>query len=71
MTKIIKITKCFEECPHCIGPNYNKKRKTMQFSCDETGDWLDNVDIIPDSCELVEWHEFYTKQKLSEKEKGK
>ena len=50
--KIIKITKCFDECPYCTGPDYNKKTKTWQYTCQEIPEWLDNEDVIPGWCPL-------------------
>jgi hypothetical protein len=53
--KIIKITKCFDECPHCTGPDYNNsdpKKATFQYTCQEIPDWIEDEDTIPDWCPL-------------------
>lgn len=50
--KIIEINKCFEECPHCTGPDWNKDTKKMMFTCQEYIRWIENADSIPDWCPL-------------------
>jgi hypothetical protein len=50
--KVIKITKCFDECPHCTGPDLNRKTGVWRYTCQEIPEWLDNEDIIPDWCPL-------------------
>lgn len=52
--KIIKIDKCFDNCPHCTGPDYNKEKSRMMFTCQEIPEWIDNEDTIPDWCPLIE-----------------
>ena len=50
--KIIKINKCFDDCPHCTGPDYNRKNKLFMYTCQEIPEWIENEDIIPDWCPL-------------------
>ena len=52
--KIIKIKKCFDDCPHCTGPDYNKDKKLYQYTCQEVPDWIEDEAYIPDWCPLVD-----------------
>ena len=52
--KIIEINKCFDECPHCIGPDWNRQKRKMMFTCQEIPAWIDDVDNIPGWCPLPE-----------------
>ncbi|MCP4579814.1 MAG: hypothetical protein GY846_26385 [Deltaproteobacteria bacterium] len=52
MSKIIKIKKCTDDCPHCTGPDWNKTAKEMQYTCQELPAWIPDGDCIPDWCPL-------------------
>ena len=52
--KAIIINKCFEECPHCLGPTLNKKSNTFHSHCGEDGRLMAHGedDTIPEWCPL-------------------
>lgn len=50
--KIIKINKCFEECPHCTGPDYDRNIDGFAFTCQEEQCWIEDENTIPDWCTL-------------------
>ena len=49
--KIIKIESC-EDCPHCTGPDWNKKAKEMKYTCQVIPEWIQDEDAIPSWCPL-------------------
>ena len=53
--KVIRITKCFDDCPHCTGPDCNQANQSIyQYTCQEMREWIDDEDTIPDWCPLEE-----------------
>ena len=50
--KKIKIDKGFDCCPHCTGPDLNKKEGKMMFTCQEAREWIENENTIPSWCPL-------------------
>ena len=52
--KIIKINSCFNDCPHCTGPDWHKEKKKWMFTCQEIPEWIEDADNIPDWCPLLD-----------------
>jgi hypothetical protein len=51
--KAIIIHKCYEECPHCTGPDFDGKK--WYFTCQEVSRWIDDEDKIPEWCPLPDF----------------